>query len=152
MVDGAPCHPASTQRHAPCLPQDEDSEWLSWAPYNGQAPTSFPPRAVGPAAPPSRSPSVIKRDASMATSHVLEAIAVPAVVLCSSIATSVLIFPFFTYVPSSGHMAEFLPQVVHVRAALCDAQTLVPWSSVEAPPDALPQATRPPHSACLQPA
>ncbi len=103
--------------------QDEQaSEWLTWAPYNGQAPTSLDTlnntlnntlnTHEDNMASPTRSPSFYKRELAMqSTGRVLEAIAVPAVVLCSSISTSVLIFPFFTYVPSSGHMAEYLPQV-----------------------------------------
>lgn len=44
----------------------------------------------------------------------------PAVLaLVLSVSTSILVFPFFPYVPSNGRFGDALPQVGHIQVALC---------------------------------
>lgn len=53
-------------------------------------------------------------DQEVDTQELLRSIWPAAVALFLSISTSTLVFPFFTYVPSSGFFGEMLPQVGHL--------------------------------------
>lgn len=63
-------------------------------------------------------PSGDDGQAELSTKQLLDRLWPPALALFSSAATAVLVFPFFTFVPSCGRLGGMLPQV-HTMTKTC---------------------------------